>query len=122
MAKACSRYRINRRPHCDRCNSDLGIICVSFFSLFANGTSTRSLERTMAGMPERWHGSRKHGCLRPRPSPPAATFSDLGIGLGLRDFLLNQLPQYWSSSFTAYLPCNFHCLRSVHIFLSVAIG
>jgi hypothetical protein len=52
----------------------------------------------------------------------AATFSDLGIGLGLRDFVLNQLSQYWSPSFTADLPCNFHCVRSVHIFLSTATG
>ena len=51
----------------------------------------------------------------------AATLSDLGIGLGLRNFFLNQPPQYWSPSFVADLPRNFHSLRGVHAFLSGAI-
>src|SRR5207302_8275374 len=64
---------------------------------------------------EEWQSRRN----RPRS---ATTLPDLGIGLGLRNFFPNQPSQYRSSSLVADLPRNFHRLRSVHVFLSGAIG
>ena len=42
---------------------NLGVVCVSLFSVLARRSSAQSLGRAMAGLPERSHHYRKHGCL-----------------------------------------------------------
>ena len=46
---------------------DLGVVCISLFPFPARRSSARSLETAMAGLPERSHHHRKHGCLHARP-------------------------------------------------------
>ena len=71
LAKASSRYRVNRRSRYDRRSGDLGIVCFRFSPFAQSEPARESLERALADIPERSHYSRKYGFFRSRPPPPA---------------------------------------------------